>query len=43
MPWEQTRIATLIHPLMPTFMDWVIRCVVLSGEGSGDAGAQKPP
>ena len=36
VPWEQTRIATLIHPLMPTVMDWLIRWVVLSGEGGGD-------
>lgn len=33
-PWEQTRIATLLHPLMPTTMDWVIRLVTLSGEAA---------
>jgi NAD(P)-dependent dehydrogenase (short-subunit alcohol dehydrogenase family) len=32
VPWEQTRIATLLHPLMPTLMDWVIRTFTLSGE-----------
>ena len=31
-PWEQTRIATLLHPLMPAVMDWVVRLVTLSGE-----------
>jgi short-subunit dehydrogenase len=25
VPWEQTRIITLLHPLMPELMDWVIR------------------
>ena len=34
VPWEQTRIATLLHPLMPETMDWVIRYVTLSGEGN---------
>lgn len=33
-PWEQTRIVTLLHPLMPSAMDWVIRTVTLSGEAT---------
>lgn len=29
VPWEQTRIVTLLHPLAPELMDWVIRKITL--------------
>jgi len=30
--FRQTRLASLLHPLMPETMDWVVRLVTLSGE-----------
>jgi NAD(P)-dependent dehydrogenase (short-subunit alcohol dehydrogenase family) len=32
VPWSQTRLAGLLHPLAPAAMDWVVRLVTLSGE-----------
>jgi short-subunit dehydrogenase len=29
VPWEQTRIITLLHPLMPALMDWVIQKIMV--------------
>lgn len=37
VPWSQTRVASLLYPLCPEVMDWVVRYVTLSGEGNAGA------